>query len=454
MTKGPAVLAFAIAFAILAPHPAPAQVVVQPKEIDDLFANPGMGWQTFHMFADHDKALSGLPSAAAYFRWYWDELEPAEGKIDFEKIDGLLARARKAGQRLSFRVMCVGTDERLMYVPKWLREKGCKGFEYQYAKRGPTYWAPDFEDPLFQKAHVRLIEELGKRYDGHPDIDTVDIGSVGLWGEWHMSDTGVKMPEPETRLRIVEAWCKAFPRPPRVMLIGDLEPLIHAVRAGCGWRADCLGDLGGFSKTWNHMDHLYRQQIQKAQAGDAWKKAPVAFESCWDMRRWTKEGWSVRAIFDYALDMHASLINNKSAPLPEGSRPEVERFLRKLGYRLVLRSLRHPASVARGAPAPVVMTWENVGVAPPYRDFVLGLRLAGEDRTKAVVIAGKTSVKGWLPGKVEASETLAVPADLPPGTYDLSVAVLDPAMKQPALRLAIEGRGEDGWYPVGRIDVR
>jgi hypothetical protein len=27
----------------------------------------------------------------------------------------------------------------------------------------------------------------------------------------------------------------------------------YAVHHGCGWRADCLGDMGGFSKSWSHM---------------------------------------------------------------------------------------------------------------------------------------------------------------------------------------------------------
>jgi len=446
--------ALGLALAVIASTAVCAEVVVQPKEIEDLLANPGMGWQTFHQFADRDKALDGIPTAAAYYRWYWSQLEPVEGKIDFEKMDGLLARARKAGQRLSFRVMCAGTDKDYLYVPAWLKEKGCKGFEYQYDKTGPKHWVPDFSDPIFQTAHFRLIEELGKRYDGHPDVDTLDIGSVGLWGEWHMSSTGVKMPEPEMRLRIVDGWCKAFPKTPRVMLIGDLEPLAHAVRAGCGWRADCLGDMGGFSKTWNHMDHLYRQQVQKAQAGEAWKTAPVAFESGWDMRKWKSEGWNIRYIFDYALDLHTSLMNNKSAPIPEGTRPEVERFLRKLGYRLVPRTVSHPASVARGAPLAVSMTWENVGVAPPYRDYLLALRLAADDKAKTHVAVGKTSVKGWLPGKIEASESFAVPADLPPGKYGLSIGVLDPATKTPALHLAIAGRDAQGWYPVSEVEVK
>ncbi len=38
------------------------------------------------------------------------------------------------------------------------------------------------------------------------------------------------------------------------------------------------------------------------------------------MRKWVNEGWSVRYIFNYALALHASYLNNKSAPLPDGPR--------------------------------------------------------------------------------------------------------------------------------------
>jgi hypothetical protein len=35
----------------------------------------------------------------------------------------------------------------------------------------------------------------------------------------------------------------------------------------------------------------------------------------------------------------------------------------------------------------------------------------------------------------------------------LSVALLDPITAQPGIRLAIEGRGADGWYKLGNIRV-
>jgi len=71
-----------------------------PEEIDELLANPDMGWQTFHCFADEDKKLEGLPSTSAYFRFYWSEIEPVEGRIDFAKFDYLLTHARKVGHKL------------------------------------------------------------------------------------------------------------------------------------------------------------------------------------------------------------------------------------------------------------------------------------------------------------------------------------------------------------------
>ena len=175
-----------------------------PAETDEIFSNPGMGWQTFHRFADDDPNLEGIPSGSAYFRFYWSQIEPSEGRIDFALLDSLLVRAHKAGQKLALRVMCVGTGSRRVFVPQWLIDKGCPGFEFE--KEGGKRWVPDMDHPIFLDAHLRLIRELGKRYDGHPDLDAFDIGSVGLWGEWHMSGTGVAMPSDKTILEILDTY--------------------------------------------------------------------------------------------------------------------------------------------------------------------------------------------------------------------------------------------------------
>jgi hypothetical protein len=432
-------------------------VTITPRETDELLANPGMGWQTFHTFADEDKNLAGLPSASAYFRFYWREIEPKDGAIDFAKFDDLLAHARRAGQKLAFRIMCTGSGE-YMDVPAYLKEQGCKGIEFTYG--GGNHWVPDFEAPAFQKAHVRLIRELGRRYDGHPDLDLLDIGSVGLWGEWHMSDTKaadtgqpVPLPSEPTLRLIIDTWRSAFPKTNKVLLIGSDAGMPRAVRDRCGWRADCLGDMGGFSKTWNHMDNYYMQQLEKTGAQEAWKAGPVAFESCWDMRKWKQEGWDIRYIYDYGLRCHVSYMNNKSAPIPEGTRPEVERFLRRLGYRLVVRRVEHAPTAIGGGTADVSIAWENVGVAPPYRDYRPAIRLAAAG-AKPIVAVADTSIRGWLPGSQATKTTVQLPKTVRPGRYDVAIGLVDPATKLPAVRLAIEGRDAEGWYPVSRLEIQ
>lgn len=428
-----------------------AKVVVTPNVSDALFSNPGMGWQTFGRFADDDLNLEGIPSGSAYFRFYWSRVEPEEGQIDFALFDSLLVRAHNAGQKLAFRIMCAGTNNDYMHVPAWLKEKGCPGFEYKRGEDTVLHWVPDMESPMFREAHDRLIRELGQRYDGHADLDHVDIGSVGLWGEWHMSGTGVDMPTEKTRREIVDLYLTSFPKTPKVMLIGDEGCMRYAVSKGCGWRADCLGDMGGFSKTWNHMENMYPEQVRKTGAENAWQAGPVAFETCWTMQKWSDEGWCIECIFDYAIDYHASYVNNKSSKIPPGSRPEIERLLKKLGYRITLNRVEHDRSVKRGASLAVSADWENRGCAPSYRDYRIVWKLEWEGRSCTMPTA--FSIKGLLPGKVTKQEMLAVPADLAPGKYTLSVGVVDPATGVPAVNLAIEGAGADRWYTVSSVEV-
>jgi len=452
----------------------PGLVVVKPEETDAILANPGMGWQTFHRTRDQDKSLPAwIPSTVHYARWGWGQIEPRQGRIDVDFLDGVLKASREAGQTLAFRVMCCSTTPRQPYHPAWLREIGGRIIRTQRSD-GPAVDVPDLDDPKILAAHLDFLRRLGARYDGHPDLDHVDLGTVGWWGEWHMSGSAnAKMPTPETQRKIVDAYLAAFKKTPLVMLIGGGAMLKHATQHGTGWRADCLGDMGGFSRTWCHMRMAYPQMLPEAGALDTWKTSPVAWETCWDMRKWVQEGWSLRYIFNYALALHGSQINNKSAPLPEGPdvRPELERFLRRLGYRLVLNEWKHPAGVRRGGKMTISMQWQNTGSAPCYRPYRLAYRLSdagGRDR----VIPGSVAVNRWLPGTLEpfgeeflksppdlppgpiynVSERFSLPADLPPGVYTVSVGVVG-EQGVPVVQLGIQGRTENNWYPLSKLVV-
>ncbi|MFO7904889.1 MAG: DUF4832 domain-containing protein [Planctomycetota bacterium] len=449
------------------------RVRVVPKETDEILANPGMGWETFHHTATQDKNLPAwIPSTVHYARWGWGTLEPEKGKIDYDFLDGVLKETREAGQKLAFRAMCCSSSPRRPYHPEWLRDIGGKVVVTRYGD-GPELEVPVLDDPPVLAAHLDFIKRLGTRYDGHPDIDHVDLGSVGWWGEWHMSQsTNAPMPTPETQKKIVDAYLSAFQKTPLVMLIGGGDMLKYAVESGTGWRADCLGDMGGFSNTWCHMRMAYPRMLPDADAVDAWKTGTVAWETCWDMRKWVDEGWSLRFIFNYALALHGSVINNKSAPLPEGEniRAEVERFLRRLGYRLVLKELKHPSRAQPDEAIRIAMKWQNTGSAPCYRPYRLAYRLTDGDGHHRVFV-GNVTVNEWMPGEIElfteeffrqpadlppgevvdVADSIRLPDDLTPGTYKLSIAVVGEENTEPVVQLGIEGRNEDGWYPLSTL---
>lgn len=454
------------------------RLVFRPQPSDEVLANPGMGWQTFHRTSKQDKNLpSWIPSTIHYARWGWKDLEPRPGELDAAFLDRELDQSRQSGQKYAFRVMCCSTSRGKPYHPEWLKEVGGKELLCDYEGRN-QFPIPDLDDPVTLEKHLDFTRRLGARYDGHPDIDHIDLGTIGWWGEWHLSGSkNCKLTSLANRKKVVDAYLAAFRKTPMVMLIGGGECLTHAVLRGTGWRADCLGDMGGFSKNWCHMRKGYPGWIRESRLENVWKIAPVAWESCWDMRKWVAEGWSLRYIFNYALALHGSHINNKSAPLPEGAevRPELERFLRRLGYRLVLQELSCPAAAKCGGELTLAMKWQNNGSAPCYRPYRLAYRLHGEDGSDHLLVS-KVTVNRWLPGSVDlfsdeffkappdlppgpvytVSDSVALPRELRPGAYALAVGIVGEQGtegKVPIVKVAIKGRSEDGWYPVGKLRV-
>jgi hypothetical protein len=222
------------------------------------------------------------------------------------------------------------------------------------------------------------------------------------------------------------------------------------------------------------MRNAYPIELPQANAIDAWQTAPVAWETCWDMRKWVESGWSLRYIFNYALALHGSQMNNKSAPLPVGPevQSELRRFLQRLGYRLVLKGLKHPAHVRAGESLSIRMAWQNVGSAPCYRPYHLAYRLTDAEGNHRSFVS-EITVERWLPGSVplftpeflrnppdlppgeivKADDQIEFPPDLPSGDHRLAIGIVDPATQQPVVQLGIEGRTNDGWYPLSEIAV-
>src|SRR5213078_2444706 len=136
--------------------------------------------------------------------------------------------------------------------------------------------------------------------------------------------------------------------------------------------------------------------------------------------------------------------NSDNEYFPAERRSQFESFQKKMGYLFILRRLEYPKAVNAGSMMPIHMWWLNAGVAPIYREFSLAVELRSSK--SATIIRVPVDVRKWLPGDAVFDGTLYVPENLAEGTYNSRVAMLDPWSGQPAIRFAVEGRQDDGWY--------
>lgn len=459
----------AVAFCGLGGEPARAQlstVVVRPKEIHDVLVNPGMGITTFQRFegqalnppltwseegpteklADPELKPEFPPTSVSYCRWVWDVIEPKRGEFHWEIIDLALDEARKHGQTLAIRLMPY-TDKHAL--PDWYRSSGARRANKPSDKDG-SIWQPDYTDPLFLKYWGELVAESGKRYDANPFLDSVDISSIGYWGEgW-----SPYMPDFSYQKQLTDIWFAAFHVTPLLMNFDEEQALAYGTQRGAGWRLDCLGDLRHFSDNpyfQPEMLDVYPQQVVRAGIQEVWQRSPVSLETCGTPAEWKKDGFDVEYILAQALRWHVSTVNVKSSPIPAEWKTQFEDFQKKVGYRLILRRLEYPRTVRAGQMMQIHMWWLNAGVAPVYREYRLALemRSAGGSGFATVPV----DVRKWLPGDAVFDGPLYVPAELKAGKYRVRIAMLDPRTGKPAIQFAIEGRQPDGWYEFGEITV-
>jgi hypothetical protein len=442
-------------------------VVVRPKEIHDVLVNPGMGITTFQRFNGQEPnpplkwsevgPVARLPQATtppdfpdtsvAYCRWYWNVLEPEPGKFNWAIVDLAIAEARTHGQKLAIRLMPYSNEDPL---PEWFRKSGARRANKDSDKDGKI-WQPDFADPLYFKYWSELVAAAGARYDGNPHLDSVDISSVGYWGEgW-----SPYMPAFPVQKELIDIWLDAFKHTPLLMNFDEPDALAYGIQHGAGWRLDCWGDMRVSSNDPYfpaEMLEIYPQQIVRTGIQDVWQRSPVSLETCYTVPGWKERGYDVDYILAQALRWHVSTVNIKSSPIPSEWKQKFAEFQKKIGYRFILRRLEYSKTVAAGSMMPVHMWWLNDGIAPIYQKYDLVMELHSPQKSARVQIP--VDVRKWLPGDAVFDGTVFIPDDLTQGDYDVRVAMLDPRLGIPAIRFANEGRQPDGWYAMGALTVK
>jgi len=435
---------------------------------DELLNNPHMGFMTFQRFngdklndiTKEHKWTEGYPieyqewngslinenhpdTKMAYWRVYWKFVEPEQGKYRWDMFDKALQTAHDRGQTLMLRIAPYGMAQD-QDVPDWYRT--IVGFEPDIRQK----WRTDPENPLYTETFCNFIKAIGERYDGHPDLDSVDLSFIGYWGE----GADCEQLSEKTMKKLADSYIDNFKKTPLMSLLTD-DPRHHEYcrtkSDKIGYRADCLGDMGGFSESWSHMYVAYPEQINEFGLADVWKTGPVSFEVCWVVQHWLDKGWDIDYIIDQSLKWHITSFNAKSSPIPEIWKPNVERWLKKMGYRFAIRRARYSGQVKKSGRLHIKSWFENLGVAPIYHRYPLAFRLKSEK--SGYILKSNTDITKWLPGDIIFSEDFTLPENIDTGNYMLQIAITGRFDDNPAIKLANEGRNPDGWHDIGNVDV-
>ena len=134
-----------------------------------------------HDPADHCEDFPGLNHL--YLRFDWGDIERSEGVYDWSYIDHIMDEWSAYDYRFAFRSCTYeGSPEGSLAfaTPKWVFDAGA---EYTIQQGGA--YEPDYGDPIYLEKLENFLREDGRRFDGDPRVELVDIGSFGTWGEGH-----------------------------------------------------------------------------------------------------------------------------------------------------------------------------------------------------------------------------------------------------------------------------
>ena len=460
---------------------------VRPEESNDYIPNPHRGTATFQRFQGEPiypsiisadtfgpvtfpkpgKILNNVNyiprSTVAYCRWPWAWFEPRKGKYNWRLIDETLKAAKAAGQTAQLRFQPFTRHDELpdsdsnrmpprpfVNMPRWYWDTGAGWTD----KPGYGAYEPDHNDPRYLKHFGDFIRAFGKRYDGHPDIESIDVAYGGFWGEAG-GNTNKK-----TAAKLVDVYMKSFKKTQLIYMSGTAgcdyaTKVMKRKGKEIGFRSDCIGDLkqGNHpdvpsASSFNHTFDAYPKEMEKKK--DAWKTQPITMESCWNAAAWSYMGFDVDKIIREGYRYHMSIFMPKNVFYPIESRDKLLEFDKKIGYRFAVRQIKMPLEAKGGAGLKIEAYIDNVGCAPIYRPYSMAFRF--KQGKKVAVVKFKKDIRTLLPGNNWFSETIKMPNGFKQGEVKIGLAIVGNDDK-PKVWFAMKSKTDEGWQQLTSIDA-
>ncbi|MFC1538677.1 DUF4832 domain-containing protein [Candidatus Latescibacterota bacterium] len=432
------------------------RVVVRPEDNGKALVNPMMGW-VLHYYDNSPKnygsrlepsnTLDEFPGLAViYLRIAWSYLEPEEGKFTWSLLDTPSQRWIDKGLRVALRLTCSETGIRYA-TPEWVMKAGAKGYYFSRGKvdENGSNWEPAFDDPIFLVKLNNFLTAAAARYDGNPNVDFIDVGTFGAWGEGHtIATTRLRYP-PETIMTHIDMHTKLF-RNTLLVAVDDFsfldtdfndlsrednrhnknpqtsKSIDYAANKGLTLRDDSILVQG---PPWEYFSAEMAQKF--------WPNHPVILESEHYGSSKRSDAWGdgsayLRAVEEY----HASYASIHWWP-DEFMNEQIDLINKiniRLGYRLNLKECMWSDTITLSDSLVIESQWANVGVAPCYPGGYMAITLKDEQGGIVAVLTDETfnvqSLSVGPPGEPPVRTLISTfrwAMNMKKGTFSLFVSV-------------------------------
>lgn len=441
----------------------------------------------------------------------WSMIEPEEGRYLWEQPDweGCFKSWIDAGFKILLKIRGMDTLGTFYNqgTPQWVFDAGAQYVDESIAAyrnswllndipenqqmpiRYPVYW-----DCIYIEKATRLINAMGKRYNGHPAIESVAIAHTGRWGEMHIADHQPLDPWIAKgysiknflwgHRQIIEAYLQAFPDTQLQQSIG--APSFHDELEDAMESFDYLAQhgvmlkYGGLGKSWRPSRSPYLDEDVMSVLTRYKMKSKVVFENLvlpealqlgldMNMSYWQRGGEAAGLgimnveksipIKDKRIYSMYSFFSDEYEKLSIDDEKNMWRNLaRKCGYRLGLREVdvseMHP-----GKTFTTHMSWLNSGSAACYEKFKIclflndtyGNEIWREEQTPSCGCNAET----WDSGKdIDVVQKWHLPSEFPIGTYELSCGLKHERFNGDMMRLANGACNNKGNCRCGIVCIR
>jgi len=269
-------------------------------------------------------------------------------------------------------------------------------------------------------------------------IAMVQAGFLGVWGEWYYSSTGTGDAIPQTvRTNLISQMLEAVPECRTVQLrtpkyktnyLGDSNPLSEeeafsgSARARLGHFNDAFlygeKNMGTYTNRKKDMNYLDQECLYLPNGGESDVTTQDIYDK-WATGKQAKEDMA-KVHFSYMNQDYSQLVISNWRK--EGAFNEIAMHM---GYRFQLIEATAPALVRPNANLAFTMNIRNVGYASLYNERKAYIVLHNADNTYLLPL--QSDPRLWAPNGAIAvvDESLALPAGIIEGTYDIALYLPD-----------------------------